>query len=47
MAVLILGSGVSGFAVYNYLKAKNIDCFFDDSKIDAFIEKACKIVNET
>ena len=26
---------------------ENIDCFFDDSKIDAFIEKACKIVNET
>lgn len=25
---------------------ERIDCFYDDTQIDAFIEKACKILNE-
>lgn len=26
---------------------ENVDCFYNDEKIDKFIELACKIVNET
>lgn len=47
-----------GQAVFNYIDEnysvartvqfhENIDCFYDDSKIDLFIEKAVKIYNET
>lgn len=47
-----------GQAVFNYVDEvygvartvqfhENVDCFYDDSKIDLFIEKAVKIYNET
>lgn len=32
MKVMIVGSGLSGLAVFDYLKEKNIDCFFADEK---------------